>query len=172
MSDSHSPKAQIYWKENIRLVLTLLAVWFLVSYVMAILFVDIFDNIRFFGFKFGFWMAQQGSIYCFVVIIFIYVYKMNKIDHKYQMSENHEETTTDKRYNSRHRDERGSRHPVRGGCHTICKRRNASTCNVKIIRSPGPCPDSNTNIYNKGYANKNKSESLNIHTYLSDSGFW
>ena len=98
MSDSHSPKAQIYWKENIRLVLTLLAVWFLVSYVMAILFVDIFDNIRFFGFKFGFWMAQQGSIYCFVVIIFIYVYKMNKLDHKYGVSEDQEKSIKDDSY--------------------------------------------------------------------------
>jgi putative solute:sodium symporter small subunit len=106
MSDSHSPNAKIYWKENIRLVLTLLAIWFLVSFVMAILFVDILDNIRFFGFKLGFWMAQQGSIYCFVVIIFIYVYKMNKIDHKYQMSEDHEETTVDNRYNQNKRSDK------------------------------------------------------------------
>jgi putative solute:sodium symporter small subunit len=101
MSDPHSPKAKIYWKENIRLVLILLAIWFLVSFVMAILFVDILDNIRFFGFKLGFWMAQQGSIYCFVIIIFIYVYKMNKIDHKYQMIEGQEETTVDNRYNQK-----------------------------------------------------------------------
>ena len=106
MSDSHSPKAKIYWKENIRLVLTLLAIWFLVSFVMAILFVDIFDNIRFFGFKLGFWMAQQGSIYCFVVIIFIYVYKMNKIDHKYLMIEGQEETTAENRYNQKKRSDK------------------------------------------------------------------
>jgi putative solute:sodium symporter small subunit len=106
MSDSPSPKAKIYWKENIRLVLTLLSIWFLVSFVMAILFVDIFDNIRFFGFKLGFWMAQQGSIYCFVVIIFIYVYKMNKIDHKYQMSEKHEETSIDNRFNQNKRSDK------------------------------------------------------------------
>jgi putative solute:sodium symporter small subunit len=103
MSDSHSPKAKIYWKKNIRLVLKLLAIWFLVSFIMSILFVDIFDNIRFFGFKLGFWMAQQGSIYCFVVIIFIYVYKMNKIDHKYQMSVVQEETTANNRYNQKKR---------------------------------------------------------------------
>ena len=62
MNDSNNLKAKAYWKENIRLVLSLLSVWFLVSFGMAILFVDILDNIRFFGFKFGFWMAQQGSI--------------------------------------------------------------------------------------------------------------
>ena len=95
MIDSHSLKAKAYWKENIRLVLSLLSVWFLVSFGMAILFVDILDNIRFFGFKFGFWMAQQGSIYCFVILIFIYVYKMNKLDHKYGLSEDQNELIKD-----------------------------------------------------------------------------
>ena len=99
MNDLHSPEAKAYWKENIRLVLSLLGVWFLVSFGMAILFVDILDNIRFFGFKFGFWMAQQGSIYCFVILIFIYVYKMNKLDHKYGVSEDQDEPITDDSYN-------------------------------------------------------------------------
>ena len=91
IKDSQNLKITSYWKDNIRLVLTLLAVWFLVSFVMAILFVDILDNIRFFGFKFGFWMAQQGSIYCFVILIFIYVWKMNKLDHKYGVDEDPDE---------------------------------------------------------------------------------
>ena len=86
-----------YWKENIRTVLTLLAIWFLVSFGMGILFADFLDNIRFFGFKLGFWMAQQGSIYCFVILIFVYVYKMNKLDRKFRVGEreddlNHKET--------------------------------------------------------------------------------
>ena len=98
MNDSNSLKAKTYWKENIRLVLSLLSVWFLVSFGMAIIFVDILDNIRFFGFKFGFWMAQQGSIYCFVILIFIYVYKMNKLDHKYGVSEDQDESVTDDSY--------------------------------------------------------------------------
>ena len=91
MSDSHSLKAKAYWKENIRLVLSLLSVWFLASFVMGILLVDILDNIRFFGFKLGFWMAQQGSIYCFVILIFIYVYKMKKLDLKYGVDEDPDE---------------------------------------------------------------------------------
>ena len=98
MNDSNNLKVKTYWKENIRLVLSLLGVWFLVSFGMAILFVDILDNIRFFGFKFGFWMAQQGSIYCFVILIFIYVYKMNKLDHKYGVSEDQDETVMDDTY--------------------------------------------------------------------------
>ncbi len=98
MNDLNSLKAKTYWKENIRLVLSLLSVWFLVSFGMAIIFVDILDNIRFFGFKFGFWMAQQGSIYCFVILIFIYVYKMNKLDHKYGVSEDQEKSIKDDSY--------------------------------------------------------------------------
>ena len=86
MGNSHKSQTKAYWAKNIRLVLSLLAVWFLVSFGMAILFVEFLDGFRFFGFKFGFWMAQQGSIYCFVILIFIYVYKMNKLDHKYGVS--------------------------------------------------------------------------------------
>ena len=95
MSDSHSRQAKAYWKENIRLVISLLSIWFVVSFGMAILFVDVLDNIRFFGFKFGFWMAQQGSIYCFVILIFVYVYKMNKLDHKYGVDEDQDNFSKD-----------------------------------------------------------------------------
>ena len=91
MGSSDNSKAKNYWKENIRLVLSLLFVWFLASFVMGILLVDILDNIRFFGFKLGFWMAQQGSIYCFVILIFIYVYKMKKLDLKYGVDEDSDE---------------------------------------------------------------------------------
>jgi len=95
MSDSHSPQAKAYWQENIRIVLSLLSIWFVVSFGMSIVFVDALDNVRFFGFKLGFWMAQQGSIYCFVILIFIYVYKMNKLDRKYGVDEDHDELAPD-----------------------------------------------------------------------------
>ena len=98
MRDSHSTQVKAYWKENIRLVLSLLFIWFFVSFGMAILFVDVLDNIRFFGFKLGFWMAQQGFIYCFVILIFIYVYKMNKLDHKYGVDEDHDDFSPDDSY--------------------------------------------------------------------------
>ena len=98
MNSAHNSKAKNYWKENIHLVLSLLSVWFLASFVMGILFVDILDKIHFFGFKLGFWMAQQGSIYCFVILIFIYVYKMNKLDHKYGVSEDQEKSIKDDSY--------------------------------------------------------------------------
>ena len=98
MSNSHSPQTKAYWKENTRLVSFLLIIWFVVSFGMGILFVDVLDGFRFFGFKFGFWMAQQGSIFCFVVIIFIYVYKMNKLDYKYGADEDQDGFSANNRY--------------------------------------------------------------------------
>jgi putative solute:sodium symporter small subunit len=76
-----------YWKENIRYVLILLGVWFLVSYVFGIFMVDTLNNIKIGGAKLGFWFAQQGSIYIFVIIIFVYVRLMNKLDKKYDVDE-------------------------------------------------------------------------------------
>lgn len=76
-----------YWKENIRLLLSLLVIWFAVSFGCGILFVDQLDTIKFGGFPLGFWFAQQGSIYSFLIIIFFYIWKMNKLDHKYNVYE-------------------------------------------------------------------------------------
>lgn len=78
---------EAYWKANIRLVLSLLAVWFLVSFGAGILLVDVLDNIQFGGFKLGFWMAQQGSIFVFVVLIFVYIIRMDKLDERYRRGE-------------------------------------------------------------------------------------
>jgi putative solute:sodium symporter small subunit len=76
-----------YWKSNIRYVLILLAIWFLVSYGAGILWVDALNEIRLGGFKLGFWFAQQGSMYVFVILIFVYVYLMNKLDEEYDVNE-------------------------------------------------------------------------------------
>ena len=65
----------------------LLVIWFAVSFGAGILFVDLLNNIQFFGFPLGFWFAQQGSIYTFVILIFVYVWKMNKLDRKYDFHE-------------------------------------------------------------------------------------
>ena len=81
MSDS---SANSYWKANLKLVLSLLCVWFLISFGCGILFVDALDNFRFGGFKLGFWIAQQGSILVFVALIYIYIWGMDKLDKKYQ----------------------------------------------------------------------------------------
>ncbi len=72
-----------YWKENLRYLFFLLAVWFVVSYGCGILFVDELNSIRLGGFKLGFWFAQQGAMYVFVVLIFVYIHLMTKLDKKY-----------------------------------------------------------------------------------------
>ena len=76
-----------YWKENIRILTVLLSIWFVVSFLMSVIFVDQLDAIRIGGFKLGFWMAQQGSIYVYVILIFVYLKLMDKLDHKYHHDE-------------------------------------------------------------------------------------
>ncbi len=76
-------KAKAYWKENLRYLFILLTIWFLVSFGAGILFKDELDQIKIGGFKLGFWFAQQGSMYVFVILIFVYVRLMNKLDRKY-----------------------------------------------------------------------------------------
>ena len=80
-------KAQAYWKENISTILKLLVVWFVVSYGCGILFINELNTISISGVKLGFWFAQQGSIYVFVLLIFVYVKLMNGIDEKYGVNE-------------------------------------------------------------------------------------
>ena len=76
-----------YWRENLALLAKLLVVWFIVSFGAGIIFVDILNEIQFFGFKLGFWFAQQGSIYVFVALIFVYMAKMNAMDKRYGVDE-------------------------------------------------------------------------------------
>ena len=78
-----------YWARNVRYVFALLAVWFSVSYLLGIVFVEPLNRVRLFGtgFKLGFWFAQQGSIYVFVALIFVYVWLMNRLDREFGFSE-------------------------------------------------------------------------------------
>ena len=76
-----------YWKRNLLYLFILLFFWFVISYGCAIIFVDDLNKIRIGGFKLGFWFAQQGAIYGFIFIIFIYTYLMNKLDKKYDVDE-------------------------------------------------------------------------------------
>ncbi len=75
-------KSNIYWKKNIRYITILLSIWFIVSFGCGILFVEQLNTIQIGGFKLGFWFAQQGSIFGFVIIIFTYIYLMNRLDNK------------------------------------------------------------------------------------------
>jgi len=73
-----------YWRSNLKIVSILLAIWFLVSFGFGIIWSDLLDQFQIGGFKLGFWFAQQGSIYFFVLLIFIYIYLMNKLDKKHK----------------------------------------------------------------------------------------
>ena len=79
-----------YWRKNIQYVLILLSIWFISSFGFGILLVDELNQIRMGGFKLGFWFAQQGSIYVFVILIFVYVYLMNKLDKEFEVDEQDE----------------------------------------------------------------------------------
>ncbi|MDH3841315.1 MAG: DUF4212 domain-containing protein [Chromatiales bacterium] len=76
-----------YWKDNLRLVTICLVIWFVVSYLFGIVLAEPLNSIRLGGYKLGFWFAQQGSIYVFVVLIFFYARQMNKLDQKYDVHE-------------------------------------------------------------------------------------
>lgn len=76
-----------YWKQNLKYLAILLSIWFLVSYGFGILLVEELNTIRLGGFKLGFWFAQQGSIYVFVLLIFVYIWLMNKLDKKYNLDQ-------------------------------------------------------------------------------------
>ena len=83
-----------YWQLNLLILLVLLSIWFLVSFGFGIIWSENLDQIKFGGFKLGFWFAQQGSIYFFVIIIFIYIFLMNKLDKKFYSD--HQEKDKDK----------------------------------------------------------------------------
>ncbi len=78
-----SDNNQKYWRANLRLILSLLSIWFIVSYGGGILFVDFFNQFRLGGYPLGFWIAQQGAIYLFVALIFIYARAMNSLDKRH-----------------------------------------------------------------------------------------
>ena len=79
--------AETYWKANVRLIVKLLVVWFTVPFLGGIVFVDVLNQIHLGGYPLGFWIAQQGSIYLFVVLIFYYAKKMSDLDDQFSEGE-------------------------------------------------------------------------------------
>ncbi len=76
-----------YWQKNLKLLAILLSIWFLVSYGCGILFVDFLNQFQIGGYKLGFWFAQQGAIYVFVILILVYVRQMNRLDREFDVHE-------------------------------------------------------------------------------------
>ncbi len=82
-----SKDLKAYWKKNLQYLFILLIVWFVVSFGCGILWAESLNEIKIGGFPLGFWFAQQGSIYVFVILIFVYVRLMNNLDKKYDVDE-------------------------------------------------------------------------------------
>ncbi len=76
-----------YWNSNLKYLALLLSIWFTVSFLFGIVFAESLNQFYLGGFPLGFWFAQQGSIFCFVLLIFIYVYLMNRLDKKHNVDE-------------------------------------------------------------------------------------
>ncbi len=84
---SREQELQSYWKRNIAYIVILLSIWFSVSYLCGIVFVDQLDKLKIFGFPLGFWFANQGAEVIFCLLIIVYVWLMNRLDRKYDVFE-------------------------------------------------------------------------------------
>ncbi|MDB4077467.1 DUF4212 domain-containing protein [Porticoccaceae bacterium] len=82
-----------YWRANLTLLAKLLSVWFIISFGCGILLVDWLDQFSFFGFKLGFWFAQQGAIYVFVALIFIYSWRMKVLERRFGVDDDEEHSS-------------------------------------------------------------------------------
>ena len=87
MAKMSTDQAAAYWRRNLSLMAKLLIVWFVVSFGFGIILVDVLNQFQLGGYKLGFWFAQQGSIYCFVVLIFIYARAMAALDREFGVDE-------------------------------------------------------------------------------------
>ncbi len=87
MSSPHNENARHYWKANLRLMIILLSIWFFCSFCLGIIFAEPLNAFRLGGYKLGFWFAQQGSIYIFVALIFVYARMMAKLDREHGVEE-------------------------------------------------------------------------------------
>jgi len=85
--DPQQTRRQEYWKANLKLVSICLVIWFLASYGCGILFAEALNRFELFGFKLGFWFAQQGSIYVFMLLILFYVLRINALDRRFGVLE-------------------------------------------------------------------------------------
>lgn len=87
MSRLNEQQAKEYWRRNVSLMVKLMVIWFVVSFGCGILLFDVLNTIQIGGYKLGFWFAQQGSIYVFVVLIFYYARKMAALDREFGVEE-------------------------------------------------------------------------------------
>jgi putative solute:sodium symporter small subunit len=86
-TNTTNPIHTAYWRANLRLMAVLLVIWFVVSFGAGIVFADALNSVTVFGFKLGFWFAQQGAIYVFVALIFFYTWRMNQLEREFDVHE-------------------------------------------------------------------------------------
>lgn len=84
---SNKERLEAYWKANLKLIGILMAIWFLIGYVLPIMLVDVLNQIKLGGAPLGFWIAHQGSMYVFIILIFVYVWQMAKLDKEFDVEE-------------------------------------------------------------------------------------
>jgi len=84
---NESNNAKKYWAENLKIVSILLAIWFAVGFGISILFIEQFNQIKIGNLGLGFWFAQQGSIFVFVLLVLVYAIWMDRLDRKYDVGE-------------------------------------------------------------------------------------
>lgn len=87
MAERNDSQSSEYWRATINLLVGILVVWFVVPYLGGIVFADALNNIKLGGYPLGFWIAHQGSIYLFIVLIFFYTWKMGEIDRRFNVDE-------------------------------------------------------------------------------------
>lgn len=82
--------SKAYWRATLKLLIIMLSIWFTTAILISVVFVEFFNKISIGGYPLGFWFAQQGSIYIFIILIFVYTFIMGRIDKKYDFHENDE----------------------------------------------------------------------------------
>jgi len=84
---SQQQQRDAYWKANLRIMAVCLVIWFIVSFGFGVILAEPLDNFSLFGYPLGFWFAQQGSIYTFLILIFFYAWRMNRLDREHDVHE-------------------------------------------------------------------------------------
>jgi putative solute:sodium symporter small subunit len=87
MTPSQQENRQLYWRKNLKIILWSLAIWAFVSLGLGIVFAKSLNNFSIGGYPLGFWFAQQGAIYTFLILIFFYVWRMNRLDREFGVDE-------------------------------------------------------------------------------------
>jgi putative solute:sodium symporter small subunit len=100
-ADWTDERSRAYWNKNVALQVTLLAIWFVVAYVLGILLAEPLHDVRFFNFPLSYWIAQNGSIFVFVALIFFYAWRMDLLDHEYDVHEEDLSADVRKRFERR-----------------------------------------------------------------------